>query len=134
MNVREKGRHGGTWRRVPIPPTARAVFLEWVVGMKPEDLVYPVGHTQADAELAAVGRAAGLPFRLSGHILRRSYGRFAYHAGTPPERIRRVYGHHSVEQTLHYIGIEAEAEAQDAERFDRHMAAFRTSPETLAEA
>jgi site-specific recombinase XerC len=124
LNVREKGRHGGTWRSVPVPPTARAVLLDWIAGKGPDDLLYRIGHAQADADLATLGRAVGLPFRLSGHVLRRSYGRFAYHAEVPLERIRRVYGHHSVEQTLHYIGVEAEAQARDAEQFDRHMAAF----------
>jgi hypothetical protein len=67
-------------------------------------------------------------------VLRRSYGRFAYHAEVPLERIRRVYGHHSVEQTLHYIGVEAEAQARDAEQFDRHMAAFGTKTRIPSEA
>jgi integrase len=134
LNVREKGRHGGTWRRVPVPPTARAVLLDWIEGRQSAERIYPVAHAQADADLADLGRAVGLPFRLSGHVLRRSFGRIAYHAGVPIERIRRIYGHHSVEQTLHYIGVEVEAEAQDSERFDRHMAEYRRQLEQSAEA
>jgi site-specific recombinase XerD len=98
------------------------------------DRLYDVGHAQADADLADLGRATDLPFRLSGHVLRRSFGRIAYHAGVPVERVRRIYGHHSVEQTLHYIGVEVEAEAQDAERFDRHMAEYRDRLERTVEA
>jgi integrase len=128
LNVLGKGRHRGTHRRVPVSPTARAVLTEWVGGKAPEIRVYPVEHSQADADLRALGRAVGIPFPLGGHVLRRSFGRIAYHAGVPVEAIRRVYGHHSVEQTLHYIGIEVEAEARYAELFDSHMASFHTAP------
>ena len=133
MNVRGKGRHGGKLRPVPICPTALAVLKEWTVGMDPSAKVYPIGHSQADADLRELGKVVGLPFPLSGHVLRRSYGRIAYHAGTPPGRIRRVYGHASVEQTLHYIGVEVEAEAEDAERFDAHLSSFRSGDETPSE-
>ncbi len=132
-NVRGKGRHGGTLRRVPLCPSARAVLAEWTSGRDPSERVYPVGHSQADFDLRELGRSLDLPFPLSGHVLRRSYGRIAYHAGVPVERIRRVYGHRSVEQTLHYVGVEAEAEAQDAERFDSHLSSFRTGVGTPTE-
>jgi integrase len=133
LNVLGKGRHGGTGRRVPVPPTARAVLAEWVGSMPADVRVYPVEHSQADADLRTLGPTVGLPFPLSGHVLRRSFGRIAYHAGVPVETIRRIYGHHSVEQTLHYIGIEVEAEARYAELFDSYMASFRTAPEEPSE-
>lgn len=118
LTVREKGKS----RSVPVLPTTRAVLIEWAATADPEDQVYPVGHSVADGELAALGLRVGLPFRLSGHVLRRSFGRAAYHAGVSLETIRRVYGHASIEQTLWYIGVEPERDAIELRRFEDRMA------------
>ncbi len=107
--------------------------MEWALGRSPIERVYQIEHSQAYADLRVLGESLGLPFPLTGHVLRRTYGRVAYHAGVPVERIMRVYGHSSIEQTLHYIGVELEAEAKDAERFDAHLSSFRAGAETPTE-
>ncbi len=69
----------------------------------PDEPLYPVGHTVADGELAALGRIAEVSVRVTGHVLHRSFGQIAYHAGVPVPTIQRIFGHVSIDQTLHYV-------------------------------
>ena len=115
IRVLGKGRGGGKPRTVPLTPTFAAVLGSWESG---SERVYPVGHSVAHGELAALGKKAGLPFPLSGHVLRRSMGRIAYQAGVPLVDIRNLYGHESVEMTAYYIGVDEEAMAAGVLRFD----------------
>ena len=123
LTVRGKGRFGGKFRTIPMDPMTRAVLLNWVEGKGPDESVCPAGHSVADAELAALGRACDVPVRVTGHVLRRSFGRLAYRAGVPPPTIQRIYGHVSIDQTLHYVGVDQEEMAEGFAVFDQHMKA-----------
>lgn len=82
----------------------------WVESQKtgPNDRVYPVGHSTADADLRRLGKEAGLPFPLTGHVLRRSWARIAYlgsdRSMQAVQKIGRVLGHKDPSQTWWYIG------------------------------
>jgi len=78
LTIRGKGRFGGKYRTIPMDPMTRAVLEEWVKGKPPDEALYPVGHTVADGELADLGKAAAVSVRVTGHVLRRSFGRIAY--------------------------------------------------------
>jgi integrase len=78
LAIRGKGRFGGKYRTIPMDPMTRAVLEEWVKGKPPDEGLYPVGHTVADGELADLGKAAAVSVRVTGHVLRRSFGRLAY--------------------------------------------------------
>jgi hypothetical protein len=110
-------------------PLTRAVEIDWVKGKRPDEGLYPAGHTVADGELAGLGRTVGTAFRVTGHVLRRSFGRLAYQAGVPVPTIQRIFGHVSVDQTLHFIGIGQEEMTEGFVLFDPHM---RASPEDPA--
>jgi integrase len=56
-----------------------------------------------------------------GKVLRRSFGRLAYRAGVPPPTVQRIYGHASVDQTLHYVGVDQEEMTEGFAVFDEHM-------------
>ena len=121
LTVRGKGRFGGKFRTIPMDPMTRAVLLEWVEGRGPDEGVCPVGHAVADAELAHLGQACDIPARVTGHVLRRSFGRIAYRAGVPPPTIQRICGHVSIDQTLHYVGVDQEEMTEGFAVFDQHM-------------
>ncbi len=123
LTVRGKGRFGGKFRTIPMDPMTRAVLLKWVEGKGPDEGVCPAGHSVADVELAELGRACDVPVRVTGHVLRRSFGRLAYRAGVPPPTIQRIYGHVSLDQTLHYVGVDQEEMAEGFAVFDQHMRA-----------
>jgi integrase len=123
LTVRGKGRFGGKFRTIPMDPMTRAVLLKWVEGKGPDERVCPAGHSVADAELAQLGRACDVPVRVTGHVLRRSFGRLAYRAGVPAPTIQRIYGHVSIDQTLHYVGVDQEEMAEGFAVFDQHMRA-----------
>ena len=128
LTVREKGRFGGKLRTIPMDPMTRAVLIEWVAGKGPDECLYPVGHTVADGELAGVGRTVGTSVRVTGHVLRRSFGRLAYQAGVPVPTIQRIFGHVSIDQTLHYIGVGQEEMTEGFAVFDHHMQAGLETP------
>ena len=121
VTIRGKGRFGGKYRTIPMDPMTHAVLDRWVAGKGPDEALYPVGHTVADGELATLGRKAGVFARVTGHVLRRSFGRIAYLAGVPPPTIQRIYGHASIDQTLHYIGVGEEEMVAGLAVFDTHM-------------
>ena len=123
LTIRGKGRFGGKYRTIPMDPMTRAVLVEWVRQMGPDDPLFPLGHTVADGELAALGTVAGLSVRVTGHVLRRSFGRLAYQAGVPSPTIQRIYGHVSLDQTLHYVGVGQEEMTEGFAVFDTHMRA-----------
>lgn len=121
LTVRGKGRFGGKFRTIPMDPMTRAVLVKWVDRKGAEESVCPAGHSVADAELAALGRACEIPVRVTGHVLRRSFGRLAYRAGVPTPTIQRIYGHASLDQTLHYVGVDQEEMSEGFTVFDQHM-------------
>ena len=121
LTVRGKGRFGGKFLTIPMDPMTGAVLLKWVEGKGPDEGVCPAGHSVADAELAALGRVCDVPVRAAGHVLRRSFGRLAYRAGVPPPTIQRIYGHVSIDQTLHYVGADQEGMAEGFAVFDQQM-------------
>ena len=110
MNFATKGRDGERLT-ITVDPEIAGLLRSWVEskGLGAEDRIYPVQHSCADADLRALGREVGLPFPLTGHVLRRSWARIAYLANPCLEqvrRIQRILGHRSIETTWHYIGIE----------------------------
>jgi integrase len=128
LTVRGKGRYGGKFRTIPMDPMTRAVLEKWVSGKAADELLYPVGHTVADGELATLGQKAGVSVRVTGHVLRRSFGRLAYQAGVPVPTIQRIFGHASIDQTLHYIGVGQEEMTEGFAVFDTHIRAAMDPP------
>jgi integrase len=111
-----------------MDPMTRAVLVDWVTGKGADENLYPVGHTVADGELADLGRTVGTSVRITGHVLRRSFGRLAYQAGVPVPTIQRIFGHVSLDQTLHYIGVGQEEMTEGFAVFDHHMQAELEAP------
>jgi integrase len=111
-----------------MDPMIRAVLVDWVTGKGADENLYPVGHTVADGELAGLGRTVGTSVRITGHVLRRSFGRLAYQAGVPVPTIQRIFGHVSLDQTLNYIGVGREEMTERIAVFDHHMQAGLEAP------
>jgi integrase len=106
-------------RTIPLGTYLRNVLV--TLDKRGTDLFYPWGTTVYDERLGAVGRLAGLPFHLSAHRLRRSFGRIAYRAGVPLVDIQHIYGHASPAMTAYYIGIESEKMAAGLVTFERAL-------------
>lgn len=71
---------------------------------------------------------------LSHHDLRRTFGRFMWKAGTPLPVVRDLMGHHSLDQTIRYLGIGAEEMASAMGRFAEYMktpSVFLESPSSM---
>lgn len=83
---------------------------------------FPWRNSAFDARLSAVGRIAGLPFPLSGHRLRRTFGRLAYRAGVPLVDVQHIYGHATPAMTAYYIGIESEQMVAGLSIFEKALA------------
>ena len=121
LTIRGKGRFGGRFRTIPVDPLTRHVLAEWSDGRSGDELVYPVGHSMADYELAQLGENAGTSVRVTGHVLRRSFGRLAYQAGVPLPTIQRIYGHSSLDETVRYVGVDQDEMRKGFDTFDAHM-------------
>lgn len=109
LHVLGKGRHGGKWRTLPMfSETARV--LRAVPSLPLDDSkVVPLSRSGADLLLRrAADRAgfSGLGVRVSHHDLRRTFGRLAHRAGMDLVQLKNLYGHASLDQTVHYIGLD----------------------------
>ncbi len=109
LRILGKGRNGGKWRTLPMfSETARA--LRPVSSEVSEDsMVVPLSRSGADLMLRRVADRAGFPglgLRVSHHDLRRTFGRLAHKAGMDLVQLKNLYGHRSLDQTVHYIGLD----------------------------
>ncbi|MGA3021707.1 MAG: tyrosine-type recombinase/integrase [Thermoplasmata archaeon] len=107
-------------RTIQLGSYLRNVLLS--MDKRGSELYFPLKDSAYDDRLTAVGRLAGLPFHLSAHILRRSFGRIAYRARVPLVTIQHIYGHASPAMTAYYIGIESEEMAAGLLTFEAALA------------
>jgi len=121
LRVWGKGRNGGKFRTIPAEPRCYAALVEAADRKRPEDRVFPFEKSAFDARLSRLGQAAGLPFNLSGHALRRTFGRLAFDAGVPIATIQAIYGHASPAMTVHYVGIEGTRMAEGLAQLERFL-------------
>ncbi len=121
MVVLGKGRHGGKSREVPISTRLYPVLVELTSGRPGDARVYPKERTDLDTRLAALGRIAGIPQRVSSHDLRRTFGRLAFDNGVSLVDLKALYGHESLDQTTHYIGVDSERLRSGLRRFETAM-------------
>lgn len=109
LRVLGKGRNGGKWRMLPMfSETARALGS---VRGKPDGsaAVLPLSRSGADLVLHRAAERAGFPrsgLRVSHHDLRRTFDRLAHKAGMDLVQLQNLYGHSSLDQTVHYIGLD----------------------------
>jgi integrase len=111
LRVLGKGRNGGKWRQVPVFPPVRRLLELALAGRAPSDRLFPLSKTGADRLLSRSAAAAGLTatgVKLSHHDLRRTFGRLAHSAGRDLIQLKNLFGHASVEMTVHYIGLDSD--------------------------
>jgi integrase len=111
-------------RTIPASAHLYGALVVAAAGKMGPDRVYPFQRSSVDRRLAALGRRAGIPRHLSGHVLRRSFGRIAYYAepeGMPLVDLQHVYGHKSPTMTAEYVGIDLGQMAAGIARFERWM-------------
>jgi integrase len=121
MNVLGNGRDGGKWRAIPVQQVAYAALLEASASLGPGERFYSLHERTADHDLRSAARKAGLGIPVSGHDLRRSFGRIAYQAGVSLVDLKYLYGHESVGMTARYIGLNMAEAAKGLSLFGRKM-------------
>lgn len=121
MVVLGKGRHGGKPREVPVARRLYPVLVALASGRPGDARLYPKGRTDLDTRLAALGRLAGVPVRVSSHDLRRTFGRIAFESGVSLVDLGALYGHESIDQTTVYIGADQERLRWGLRRFESAM-------------
>lgn len=92
------------------------MFSETALALRPvaldnseNSMVVPLSRSGADLALRRVANRAGFPdlgLRVSHHDLRRTFGRLAHKAGMDLVQLKNLYGHTSLDQTVHYIGLD----------------------------
>lgn len=129
IEVRGKGHVGGKLRSVPIQERVRKALDRWLderkfiieSGSETEFesdslLIYRHGRyvfpysdvkgTGIDRHLKMVCESTGIEF--SNHTLRRTFARQLWLSGAPLVTISKILGHKTTEQTLSYIGANAD--------------------------
>ncbi|MHB8352685.1 MAG: tyrosine-type recombinase/integrase [Thermoplasmata archaeon] len=132
LRVLGKGRGGGKWRTISMHPSVRTALTAAVAGKGPEERLLPFGPTWADLLLRWVSERAGLhpEVMVSHHDLRRTFGRLAHKAGIDLEQLQLLYGHRSVDVTVHYIGLDAQWMREGLERYSAFLGG---EPQPLSE-
>jgi integrase len=109
LHVLGKGRNGGKWRTLPMFSETAKLLHSVRLGEDQNSLVIPLSQSGADILLRRVAERAGFPrlgLRVSHHDLRRTFGRLAHKAGMDLVQLKNLYGHTSLDQTVHYIGLD----------------------------
>jgi integrase len=109
LRVLGKGRNGGKWRTLPMFSETVHVLRPLDARVDPEARVVPLSRSGADLLLRRAADRAGFPergWRVSHHDLRRTFGRLAHKAGMDLVQLKNLYGHASLDQTVHYIGLD----------------------------
>jgi integrase len=109
LHVLGKGRNGGKWRTLPMFSETGKVLRGLTEGLDQNARVIPLSRSGADIVLRRAANRAGFPglgLRVSHHDLRRTFGRIAHKAGMDLVQLKNLYGHASLDQTVHYIGLD----------------------------
>ena len=125
LRVLGKGKDGGKWRKIPIHPSLVPALQVAIQGRVETERLLPLSRTGADALLARAASDAGFvrsTLRISHHDLRRTFGRLAHEAGMDLIQLKNLYGHSSVEMTVHYIGLDSDRMRTGLERLGRLVA------------
>ena len=65
----------------------------------------PISRIYAFNLIKKAGRAVRIPYDISPHSLRKTFGYYAAQNGTPPAVLMNIYNHSSYEITKRYLGI-----------------------------
>jgi integrase len=125
LNVRGKGRMGGKWRQIPLSEVARKELDPHLAGVSGLDRILPFSASWADQQLSTAVRAAGFSckgLKVSHHDLRRTFGRVAHSAGMDLVQLKNLFGHASLEMSVHYIGLDLERMREGVSQIDRSLA------------
>jgi len=109
LHVLGKGRNGGKWRTLPMFSETAKVLQSFSMGEDQNSRVIPLSQSGADKLLRRAACRADFPrqgLRVSHHDLRRTFGRLAHRAGMDLIQLKNLYGHTSLDQTVHYIGLD----------------------------
>jgi integrase/recombinase XerC len=109
LRVLGKGRNGGKWRTLPMFSETARVLGPASEGLDEDSRLVPLSLSGADLLLRRVSDRAGFPrlgLKVSHHDLRRTFGRLAHKAGMDLVQLKNLYGHASLDQTVHYIGLD----------------------------
>jgi integrase len=131
MNVHGKGRNGGKWRQVPICPTLLPILARGLRHAGGEGRLVPLSSSGADLLLLRAAKRAGLArrgIRVSHHDLRRTFGRLSHEAGMDLVQLKNLYGHSSLDQTVHYIGLDQAEMRKGLTRLEGLLRPLMTRP------
>ena len=124
LRVLGKGRNGGKWRTIPMSPETLTVLRVPRPGVLPDDRLVAVSRSGADLMLQRAVVRSGLRergVRVSHHDLRRTFGRLSHQAGMDLVQLKNLYGHSSLNQTVHYIGLDEDEMRVGLDRLARMM-------------
>lgn len=124
LRVLGKGQNGGKWRKIPLHPVVGRVLRPFIQGRPPDDRILAISRSGADQLLQAAVRASGLmtaKVRVSHHDLRRTFGRLSHEAGMDLVQLKNLFGHTSLEMTVHYIGLDADEMRSGLQKLGRHL-------------
>ena len=125
LRVLGKGRNGGKWRVIPMFPATEKELRaarDRAGQPPPEGPVLGLARTGADRLLQRAVNRSGLAqagVRVSHHDLRRTFGRLANDAGMDLVQLKNLYGHASMDQTVHYIGLDEDRMREGLDRLAR---------------
>jgi integrase len=127
LRVLGKGRNGGKWRTLPMFSETARVLRPLAERTDEGSSVIPLSASGADLVLRRAAERAGFPalgVRVSHHDLRRTFGRLAHKAGMDLVQLKNLYGHTSLDQTVHYIGRDEDEMRAGSDRLATLMSPF----------
>jgi len=121
LRVLGKGRDGGKWRKIPMHPIVEGLLPASIPSLTDDERLFGLSSSGADVLLRKAAERAGFPaegLKVSHHDLRRTFGRLAHQSGMDLIQLKNLYGHTSVEMTVHYIGMDSDQMRQGLNRIE----------------
>lgn len=109
LRILGKGRNGGKWRTIPLFSATESVLRSQRSATPGTTRLVARSKSGADLLLRRAVERCGLGRegrRVSHHDLRRTFGRLSHQAGMDLVQLKNLYGHVSLDQTVHYIGLD----------------------------
>lgn len=109
LRVLGKGKNGGKWRTIPMFSETERVLRRDLPASTGDAPLVARSRSGADQLLRRAAARSGLTRQgvvVSHHDLRRTFGRLAHQAGMDLVQLKNLYGHASLDQTVHYIGLD----------------------------
>jgi len=114
-----RGGKGKKDRRVPLPYDVYQLLKQVyeMANCDPDESVFDLHYQSLYKIFVKYGEAAGIPKKVTPHVLRHSYAVHRVRAGMDVRALQKILGHKSIKTTMIYLKLTSEDVLDAADRY-----------------